>query len=154
MQLKCDSLVNQHIISVHRAPHTHTGTCQCPPEYLGIDCAVHAPLMNENTEYTGDLGVEEADYYTIQVTKDMIEGGFNLEVVLQKEINSKAYPYLLIREGEIPYANNYTLFDDHDLTANFYHETTHSLLLDTDELSEGTWYLGVLNAESSTENLK
>jgi hypothetical protein len=42
----------------------------------------------------------------------------------------QAYPYLLARQGAIPYSYDYSLNDAHDLASNFYESDVHSILLD------------------------
>jgi hypothetical protein len=131
----------------------NTGNCSCPVERLGLDCGTVALPLLDGIPVTGRLSVEESSYYIFNITQGQIDSGNNVVITLDKPLEQNAYAYLMARRGSIPYSYDYSQNDAHDLTATFYRSARHRILLDNTELSAGVWYLGVVNAEKSQEDL-
>jgi len=136
----------------------NTGVCNCPTTRLGTACGFPAETLSSTpgNVHSHTLPIGESMYYVFDVTEDMIENKLNLVLTMTKvptEID-RAFPLLLARKGAVPYAQNFSDFDDHDIESHFYHDLEHQLLIDREELSVGAWYFAVINAQDSEEPLQ
>lgn len=133
----------------------NTGKCDCPVHKIGSACGFPVTMLTHAESVSHTVPAGETRYYAVEVTEAIkAKNGANLEVVLTKErADDKAYPYLLARKGEVPYSDAYEELDDHDLTAHFYHDQVHSILLDREELTPGIWYFSVENSQESEDEL-
>ena len=48
-------------------------TCVCDNGFVGDDCSIHAPVMANNTDYTGSMDQGVWTYYTIMNSKNTVE---------------------------------------------------------------------------------
>ena len=135
------------------------GVCLCPENALGLDCSMAAERLvpgesNYITKSSPGLEVKGSNYFFVTVTE--LEAGIigdkstgkNLVVDLVKlNSNEKSFPVLLARKGAAPYGTDRSLFDDHDYVARYHESEEHRILLDKEELTQGTWYFSVVNEE-------
>jgi hypothetical protein len=133
----------------------NTGKCDCPVDKVGSACGFEVTALSHQTPVTSTVAAGETAYFVIEVTPATLATGRNLEIVLKKALaDDRAYPYLLVRKGSVPYSEDYKETDDHDLSAHFYHSQVHRVLLDREELSEGVWYVSVENSQESEDTLE
>jgi hypothetical protein len=137
----------------------NTGVCDCPDNALGLDCSMEARELvpgddNYVTKAAPGLQVKSSDYFYVSVTaaEAGIVGdkstGKNLVIDLVKlRPGEKSFPVLLARKGAAPYGTDRALFDDHDYVSRYHESESHRILLDKEELTEGTWYFSVVNEE-------
>lgn len=130
------------------------GKCKCPVSRLGSACGFRAVSLTHDKSVSGSLPTGEAMYYVLDVTEEMVaKGNLLLTMTKAKTETDKAYPIVLARKGAVPYAQNYSDYDDHDIASHVYHDQVHQILIDREELSAGAWYFAIINSPDSVETL-
>jgi len=154
----CPSTANGFCDGIAGACDFNTGICHCPSTRIWRDCSFVASELTKNgPSQTGlELDVDAAEYFVASIDEADVRLAYNLviDVVVS---SSDASPMVLARFADLPFPNDLSLYDDHDLLSNFYEDQTHTVLLDAEELADkgpGDWYIAVLNPETSAAPLQ
>jgi len=156
----CPSTINGFCDGLLNVCDFNTGNCLCPTDRLWRDCSFHANELNPHSAETldfYDIEIEDSVYFLVEIQKKYLRENLNLLVTVEV-LGGKdsATPLVLARFGELPFANDKSKFDDHDLLSNFYEDSRHQILLDAQELTTqgaGQWYIAVMNPETASSSL-
>lgn len=136
----------------------NTGECDCPSDRIWRDCSFQAESLIKNGEsISRSLDIDDSEYFVVSMDKSSILVGYNLVVEVTVTGGEGATPIVLARFGDLPFPNDLTQYDDHDLLSTFYKDKVHQVLLDAEEIEaagEGDWYISVMNPEASTTLLE